>query len=75
MKKQFSEEPVIGFHREAEAGIPVAELCRKHVFRKGVPVSGAASFSGWASLTPSDIRSRWLIPLGGRDCQRCAATR
>ena len=33
MKKRFSEEQIIGFLREAEAGLPVKELCRKHGFR------------------------------------------
>lgn len=32
MKKRFSEEQIIGFLREAEAGMPVKELCRKHGF-------------------------------------------
>jgi putative transposase len=32
MKKRFSEEQIIGFLKEAEAGIPVKELCRKHGF-------------------------------------------
>ena len=32
MKKGFSEEQIIGFLREAEAGLPVAELCRRHGF-------------------------------------------
>lgn len=32
MKKRFSEEQIIGFLREAEAGVPVKELCRKHGF-------------------------------------------
>lgn len=30
MKKRFSEEQIIGFLREADAGLPVKELCRKH---------------------------------------------
>ena len=30
MKKRFSEEQIIGFLREAEAGLPIAELCRRH---------------------------------------------
>ncbi len=32
MKKRFSEEQIIGFLREAEAGLAVAELCRRHGF-------------------------------------------
>jgi putative transposase len=32
VKKRFSEEQIIGFLREAEAGMPVKELCRKHGF-------------------------------------------
>ncbi|MFO0144871.1 MAG: transposase, partial [Betaproteobacteria bacterium] len=30
MKKRFSEEQIIGFLREADAGMPVKELCRRH---------------------------------------------
>jgi putative transposase len=32
VKKRFSEEQIIGFLREAEAGLPVVELCRRHGF-------------------------------------------
>ena len=30
--KRFSEEQIIGFLKEAEAGMPVKDLCRKHGF-------------------------------------------
>jgi putative transposase len=40
MKKRFSEEQIIGFLKEAEAGVPVKELCRKHGFSD-------ASFYTW----------------------------
>ncbi len=43
MKKRFTEEQIIGFLREAEAGLPVAELCRRHGFRRPATTSGAAS--------------------------------
>ncbi len=32
MKKRFTEEQIIGFLQEAESGLPVAELCRRHGF-------------------------------------------
>ena len=32
MKKRFTEEQIIGFLREAEAGLPVKDLCRRHGF-------------------------------------------
>lgn len=32
MKKRFMEEQIIGFLKEAEAGVAVKELCRKHGF-------------------------------------------
>ena len=32
MKKRFSDEQIIGFLKEAEAGLPVKELCRRHGF-------------------------------------------
>ena len=31
-KKRFSDEQIIGFLREADAGLPIKELCRKHGF-------------------------------------------
>jgi putative transposase len=32
VKKRFSEQQIIGFLKEAEAGVPVKELARKHGF-------------------------------------------
>lgn len=32
MKKRFSEEQIIGFLKQAEAGVAVKELCRQHGF-------------------------------------------
>lgn len=42
MKKRFSKEQIIGFLREAEAGLPVKELCRRHGFSE-------ASYYLWRS--------------------------
>ena len=32
MEKRFSEDQIIGFLRETDAGLPVKELCRQHGF-------------------------------------------
>ena len=40
MKKRFSEEQIIGFLKEVDAGMPVKELCRRHGFSD-------AAFYGW----------------------------
>ena len=42
VKKRFSEEKIIGFLREADAGMPMKDLCRKHGFSE-------ASFYLWRS--------------------------
>ncbi|MCO1794964.1 hypothetical protein FA452_25765, partial [Pseudomonas aeruginosa] len=32
MKKRFTEEQILDFLKQAEAGVPVKELCRRHSF-------------------------------------------
>jgi putative transposase len=32
VKKRYNEEQIIGFLKEADKGVPVKELCRKHGF-------------------------------------------
>lgn len=46
MKKRFSEERIIGFLKEAEAGMPVKELCRKHGFSDASFYTWRAKFGG-----------------------------
>ena len=42
MKKHYSEEQIIGFLKEAEAGMSAKALCRRHGFSE-------ASFDAWRS--------------------------
>ncbi|ORE86829.1 IS3/IS407-type transposase [Oceanococcus atlanticus] len=46
MKKLYSEEQIIGFLQEAESGIPVKELCRRHGFSQGSFYLWRSKFGG-----------------------------
>ncbi len=46
MKKRFSEQQIIGFLREAEAGLGVKDLCRKHGFREASYYLWRSKFGG-----------------------------
>jgi len=41
-KKRFTEQQIIGFLKEAEAGVAAKDLCRRHGFSD-------AAFYGWRS--------------------------
>jgi len=46
MKKRFSEEQIIGFLHEADAGMPVKELCRRHGFSEASYYLWRSKFGG-----------------------------
>ena len=46
MKKRFTEEQIIGFLREAEAGLPVKELCRRYGFSEASYYLWRSKFGG-----------------------------
>ena len=46
MKKRFSEEQIIGFLREAESGLAVKELCRRHGFSEASYYLWRSKFGG-----------------------------
>ena len=46
MKKRFTEGQIIGFLREAEAGLPIKELCRKHGFSEASYYLWRSKFGG-----------------------------
>ena len=46
MKKRFSEEQIIGFLGEAEAGLHIKELCRRHGFSEASYYLWRSKFNG-----------------------------
>ncbi len=64
MKKRFSEEQIIGFLREAEAGMPVKELCRRHGFSEASYYLWRSKFGGMS--VPDAKRLKELETENGR---------
>lgn len=53
MKKRISEGQIIGFLREADAGLPVKDLCRRQGFSEASYCLWKAKYGG---MTISDAR-------------------
>ena len=45
-KSRFTEEQIIGFIKQAEAGMPIKELCRKGGFSDATFYKGRAKYGG-----------------------------
>ena len=59
MKKRYTEEQIIGFLREADAGLPVKELCRKHGFSEPSYYAWKAKFGGMKVCRTRSAWRRW----------------
>ena len=46
MKKRYTEEQIIGFLQEAEGGVPLKELCRRHGFSEASIYLWRTKFGG-----------------------------
>jgi putative transposase len=46
VKKRFTEEQIIGFLKQADMGLPVKELCRKHGFSEASYYLWRSKFGG-----------------------------
>ena len=46
MKKRFTEEQIIGFLKQADTGLAVKELCRKHGFSEASYYLWRSKFGG-----------------------------
>lgn len=56
MKQRFTEEQIIGFLREAEAGLPVKELCRRHGFSEASYYLWRSKFGGMSISDAKRLR-------------------
>ena len=64
MKKRFTETQIIGFLREAEAGVPVKQLCRKHGFSEASYYLWRSKFGGMS--VPDAKRLKEVSAENGR---------
>lgn len=46
MRKRFSEEQIIGFLKEADTGVAIKELCRRHGFSEASYYLWRSKFGG-----------------------------
>ena len=46
MKKRYTEEQIIGFLKEADSGVPLKELCRRHGFSEASYYLWRSKFGG-----------------------------
>jgi len=66
-KKRFSEQRILKFLKEAEAGMPIKELCRKHGFSCAAFYGWRAKFGGMLRIPAMSVqhsdRCRYAIPI------------
>lgn len=55
-KSKFSEEQIIGFLRQAEAGMPVADVCRKSGFSDATFYKRRSKFGGMEASDAQRLR-------------------
>ena len=55
-KSKFTDEQIIGFLRQAEAGIPIKEVCRSGGFSDGTFYKWRSKFGGMAASEAQRLR-------------------
>jgi putative transposase len=57
MKKRYSEEQIISILKEADSGIPIKELCRKHGISATAYYQWKAKFGGMSISEAKRLKS------------------
>ena len=70
MKNRFTEEQIIGVLKEAEVGMKVAEVCRKHGISEATYYNWKAKFGG---MTVSDAQRLKALEIENAKLKRLLA--
>jgi putative transposase len=70
MKKRFTEAQIVGFLREADAGIPVKDLCRKHGFSDASYYLWRSKFGGMSVSDAKRLKELEIENTASRSCSR-----
>ncbi|ELG3412929.1 transposase [Salmonella enterica] len=62
-KSRFTDNQIMSILKQAEAGAPVAELCREHGMSNAVSISGVHVLAVWSLHDdPFEKAGRWKSP-------------
>ncbi|EHH06276.1 transposase IS3/IS911 family protein [Mesorhizobium amorphae CCNWGS0123] len=64
-RSRFSEEQIIGILKEHEAGVSVADLCRKHGVSDASIYNWKARFGGMDVSEARRLKARWRTRTRG----------
>lgn len=67
-RSRFTEEQIIGFIKQAEAGMQIKELCRKGGFSYASFYRGGPSLAAWMYLMPAGCVSWMARTPSSRNC-------
>jgi putative transposase len=67
-KSRYSEEQIIGFLKQADAGMPIKELCRKGGFSDATFYKWRAKFGGMDVSDPKRLKELEARTESSRSC-------
>ena len=66
VKKRFTEEQIVGFLKEAEGGVGVKDLCRRHGFSEGSYYVWRSKYGVTCWVFPDQLKLVVGISVTGR---------